>query len=177
METKMLTLNQIFLAPEFQEHHIHAFENQQKLSEIKLKLEGRDPSLNWADFVSVLMKKSGQLLDFNLEDILFSAWQKYNEVKKIIESDDFDSNEELSIPLVQHTVVSEHHPKIEVKIDGIIIDEIDFELLLELELSGIILSIYQKKIQKIKAGKCLAKATFSCEGILLFSDETKEIQF
>jgi len=109
-------------------------------------------------------------LDIKLKDILESAWKKYSQVEQCLEQGKENPDETYLVPLIEHTVVSEHHPKIEISLDEVFLGEVDFEILLKLELKGIILKIKGEKINGVKAGSCQCKGSLACEGIEIFED-------
>ena len=102
---------------------------------------------------------------------------KISRVAQYLDEEKYNSDETFLIPMVEHTIISEHHPKIEIRIGDVYIGKIDFEVNLKLWLSGIILKINQGKIQGVKAGRCKSSGVFLCEGITLFEDESSEFSF
>jgi len=177
MKYEEITLNQLFRQQDFHEEKVSEIEIKENISELKRKITQKDARLKWKNVLDEVFATSSKLLNIGLKEILESAWSKYEEVKKYLDEDKFDTDETFLIPLVKHTIVSNHNPKIEIRIGEIYVGEIDFELNLELILSGIILKINQGKIQGVKAGKCRSKGIFACEGIALFEDSSSELEF
>lgn len=177
MQYDEIKLSHIFREQEWHNEIRSKIEVREKISAIKEEIGKKEPNLNWEIVFGEIMEASTKLLDIKLEVILESTWDKYNEVQQYFDKEKYNSDEMFLIPLLEHTIVSSHHPKIEINLGEIHVADIDFEIVLTLFLSGIILKISQGKIQGLKAGKCKSKGTFSCEGVVLFEDESKEFVF
>lgn len=174
MNFSKITLNQLFRNPDFREKKFSDIEIQEKIVHLKMDILQKEPQLKWKNVLTEVIGTSTKLLDIKLKDILLSAWGKYSEVQKFLDKDKFGTDEVFMVPLAEHTITSEHHPKIEIRMGEIYLGKIDFDLELNLSLSGIILKISQGNIQEVKAGKCVSNGTFSCEGIPLFENESSE---
>lgn len=167
----------IFTSEKWQSEKIRKVEIKEKLENLKKDLIAVDKGINWDLFLDEIMEASSRFLDVKVKDILEKAWGKYKEISQYLDAEKYPGDEVFLIPLVEHTVVSEHHPKIEIKLDEIMVIDIDFEIVLTLFLSGILVKISKGKIQGLKSGKCICKGTFSCEGILLIEKESREFVF
>lgn len=177
MNYEEITLNQLFRHPNFHSEKFSEIEIQDKIVHLKNEIQSKEPRLKWKNVLNEVLGTSSKLLDMRLKDILERAWEKYSEVQKFLNVDEFGADEVFMVPLLEHTISSEHYPKIEIRIGEVYIGAIDFDLQLRLALSGIILKINQGKIQGVKAGKCKSIGNFSCEGIALFEDEISEFSF
>lgn len=177
MQYEEITLAHFFREKEWLAEKFSKIELSDKVGELKKEIAKKEPRLNWEKVYSEIMETSSRLLDTKLSDILENTWEKYNEVQKYLDKEKYNTNEIFLIPLLEHTIVSKHHPKIEIRLSEIHLGDIDFEVVLTLFLSGIILKISKGKIQGVKAGKCKSKGTFSCEGVVLFEDESSEFEF
>ena len=177
MQYEEITLNNLFRHQDFHNENISEVEIQKKVVELKKEVHKKDSRLKWRKVLEEVMGTSTNLLNIRLKEILENAWQNYEEVKQYLDKEKFGTDETFLIPLVTHTIISEHHPKIEIRIGESYLGKIDFELQLQLVLKGVILKISQGKIQGVKAGKCSSNGNFSCEGITLFQDESSEFEF
>jgi hypothetical protein len=177
MEYEEIKLTHFFREKDWHEEKLSKIELREKISDLKIQINKKQPGLKWEKVFRELMESGSQLLETKLSDILENAWDKYQEISQYLDKEKYSSNEMFLIPLMEHTVVSEHHPKIEIRIGEIHLADIDFDVVLKLFLSGVILKISNGKIQGVKAGKCKSSGTFSCEGVLLFEDESSEFVF
>ena len=177
MQYEEITLNHLFRNQDFHEEKISKIEFQDKVTELKKEVKKKEPRLKWKKVLDEVMGTSSKLLNISLKDILENVWKEYDEVQKYLDEDKFNTDETFLIPLVEHTIISEHYPKIEIRIGETYVGKIDFEVRINLVLTGIILKISQGKIQGVKGGKCKSEGIFSCEGITLFEDESSEFEF
>jgi len=177
MKYEELKLSHLFPDSDFQNEKIKEVEIRDKISDLKKEINKKEPRLKWAKVLEEMLGTSSKLLNVSLKDILERAWQTYEEINKYLDTEQYNSDETFLIPLAQHTVVSDHHPEIEIRLAGTYLGKIDFDVHLELLLTGIILKIGQGKIQGVKTGKCRSRGYFACEGISLFEDESAEFEF
>ncbi len=177
MQNEEIILNHLFRHQDFHEEKISKIEFQDKVTELKKEVRKKEPRLKWKKVLDEVIGTSSKLLNISLKDILENAWKDYIEVKKYLDKNKFNTDEVFLIPLVEHTIISEHYPKIEIRIGETYVGKIDFEVHLTLVLTGIILKICQGEIQGVKRGKCKSEGIFSCEGITLFEDESFEFEF
>jgi len=177
MQYEEMTLNHVFREKEFHGEHVSKIEIKEKVRELQNKVYQKEPRLKWKKVLDEVMGTSSRLLNIKIKDILESAWKKYQEVEKYLDAEKYNTDEVFLVPLLEHTILSEHHPKIEIRVGEVHLGDIDFEIKLKLLLSGIILKISHAKIEGVKTGKFKTTGTFSCEGIILFQDETREFEF
>jgi len=172
-----ITLNHCFGEEIWNKQALSDLEHKEKVSGLKQEMVKKNPHLKWKTVSRELNGSAKELFNIKLKDILESAWKKYKEVQKYLGDEQAGNNEIFLVPLVEHTVSSEHHPKIELRSDGVLLGEINFTVHLKLFLSGVILKISQGNIQGVSAGKCKSEATVLCEGVTLLKDESREFEF
>jgi hypothetical protein len=154
-----------------------SFDTSEKLSQLRNSISKKEPLLDWNSVLSQILKKCPELLELRFKDILVGGWRKYQQLEQYFEQGKTNPEVIFSVPLVNHTIVSEHHPKIEIRINEIQLGHIDFSILLKLELSGIILNIKGGEIEGVKAGSCKCKGSVACEGVVLFEDSSETFEF
>lgn len=172
-----MTLNDCFGEEIWKKQALSELENKEKVSGLKQEMVKKSPHLKWKIISRELNGSAKELFNIKLKDILESAWKKYKEVQKYLGDEQAGNNEIFLVPLVEHIVTSDHHPKIELRSGGILLGEINFTIHLKLFLSGVILKINHGKIRGVSAGKCKSQASVSCEGVTLLKDESREFEF
>jgi hypothetical protein len=177
MKYEDVTMNYFFQNLERINDQTTSFETSEKIKELKNSISNKEPLMEWNSVLSQVIKKCPELLKIKFQDILVGGWRKYQQVEHYLEQGKTNPEVIFSVPLVNHTIVSEHHPKIEIRINEIQLEHIDFSILLKLELSGIILNIKGGEIEGVKAGNCKCKGSVSCEGIILFEDSSETFEF
>ena len=177
MKYEEITLNQLFRVPEVHHDKLQEFEIREKVVELKKKITKKEPRLKWRNVLDEILNSGNKLFNVRLKDVLENAWKKYDEIEKYLDTENFDTEETFLIPLARHTIISDHHPAVEIRLGEVFTGKIDFDLHLELAMSGILLMIKKGKIEGVKAGKCQSRGYFSCEGIPLFENESSEFEF
>lgn len=177
MNFEDVALIDIFTSEKWQSDKISRIEVKEKLENLKNDLISGDVGINWNVFFSEIMEAGSRFLDIKLKDVLEKAWEKYKEISPYLDAEKYPGDEVFLIPMVEHTIISTHRPKIEIKLGDVHVTDIDFEIVLSLFLSGILLKISHGKIQGLKAGKLKCKGTFSCEGEMIMEKESREFVF
>lgn len=177
MKYEEITINQLFGEKNITSEKLSAVEKNAKFENLKQEIKRKEKIFQWREIQHEISENCTKLLNVPLKTILENAWVKYEEVSQYLDTEKYGNENTFLIPLLEHTVVSEHHPKIEVSFGEIHLANIDFDIHLELILNGVVLKIGQGKIQGVHAGKCKSKASLSCEGIILYEDESQEFEF
>jgi len=177
MNYEEVTLNYFFRNLEVIGNKNTTVESSEKMAELRNTISKKEPLMEWTSVYKKVVEKSSELLDLKMKDILESGWRKYKQVEQYLEQGQANPEVIFMVPLVNHTIVSEHHPKIEIRINESYMGKIDFIILMKLELSGIILNIKGSKIEGVKAGSCKCKGSVACEGIVLFEDSSQTYDF
>jgi len=177
MKYEEVTVNYLFRNSKNIHNESARIESSEKIAELKVKIGKEKPQMEWTNVSDAILKKSPELLDIKLKDILDSAWKKYRQVEQCMEQAKENPDESYLIPLLDHSIVSEHQPQIEISSDEVLLMKVNFEIFLKLELHGIILKIKGDKIEEVKAGSCQCKGMLSCEGIKLYEDSLETFEF
>ena len=177
MNYEEITVNHLFRNKITGENKSGRFESSQKIQELQKAVSHRKPGMEIAAFSGKILEKTPELLNIKLKDVLGNAWMKYRQVEQCLEQGRQNPDETFLVPLIDHTVVSEHHPQLEVSLDEISLGKLDLKILLELKLKGIILKIKGEEIAEVKAGSCQCQASLACEGIPVFEDQSDTWDF
>lgn len=177
MKYEDVTMNYFFQNREIITNQVTSFKTSEKITELRNSISKKEPLMEWDSVLSQVLKKCPELLELRFKDILIGGWRKYHQLKQYFEQGKTNPEVTFTVPLINHTIVSEHHPKIEIRINEIQVGHIDFTILLKLELSGIILNIKGGEIDGVKAGNCKCKGSLACEGIVLFEDSSETFEF
>ena len=74
---------------------------------------------------------------------------------------------------MEHEIVSEHHPALEINLAGVRVQRIDFDLDVSLKLEGFVLTIQGGKIKGVRLGTYQGEASLAWEGIVLLKAESE----
>lgn len=177
MKYEELTINHLFGEKNLPPEKLKSVERNTKFENLKQEITRKEKIFQWEKIQNEIADNCTKLLNVPLKTILERAWEKYEEVNQYLDTEKYGNENTFLIPLLEHTVVSQHHPKIEVSLGETHLADIDFDIYFKLILKGIILKISGGEIQGVNAGKCKSKASLSCEGVVLFDDENREFEF
>ena len=156
--------------------------------EVKSKLEKNDQTLQLREKISVAMGKNGwsaafeemyrkttDLLDISVVDVLVGAWNTYQALKKYLDREKYPPTQSILVPLAEHTVKSEHNPHIDILVNDEPVGKIAFQIALTFTVRGVILIVQDGKIKGIKTGEVKGKGSLKCEGALLLEQDFRPI--
>ena len=129
----------------------------------------------WPKIEQMIGEKLTRLLDINLRDIWLAAWQECQELHKLADPEKYDPKEEISVPLSEHEIVSEHHPALEISVAGVKVHRIVFELTATLKMEGCELTVKDRRIVKWLVGSCKGGVELAWNKKVLIETETDRI--
>ena len=112
-----------------------------------------------------LAPKIGELFDIPIPDVLLSSWKKATEVQALLYRSKGSPDETFFAGLAEHTINSEHHPSVEIKIKEQTVKKIEFTMRLFFKLNSFVLKIQKGDIKEIQTGTCEAGGTLEYEGV------------
>ncbi|MBC8028562.1 MAG: hypothetical protein H7Z16_00470 [Pyrinomonadaceae bacterium] len=114
-----------------------------------------------------ITKKFGELFDIPIPDIFLASWKKANAVQSVLEESRKSPETVMNIELGEHTIVSQHNPAIEVKIQNVMVKKLEFTLRLGFILKGFNLKIQNGAIREMQTGVCHVKGTVEYEKLTI----------
>ncbi len=96
-----------------------------------------------------IIRELGTLLNIDLQGILLQAWNASGNLHKYMDPKTYGDDDIIFLPLAEHSIVSELHPKLRPTINDISIGEIQFDVDLKISLKGAILKIRSGCIMEI----------------------------
>jgi len=169
-----LTLMEIFFKEEEDLRlKLSLAESSETFSALKKKLkEGKWTPFR--DFSGLAAKNAKALMDVRIETILVTGWAKYFSLRKYLDKEKYPANSTVTVALGEHTVKSEHHPYLQVLMNGFE-SRINFGISVALTLKGINLVIRDGRIRAIKTGECSAKGTVTCEKVPIVEKKSQPV--
>ncbi|MGA1408746.1 MAG: hypothetical protein ACO37W_03285, partial [Prochlorotrichaceae cyanobacterium] len=126
------------------------------------------------------IEKIGEILE-EIEiapDILSTAWSKSLELMEYRELlKDAAPDEAVMVPLVNHEVLSEHTPSIELKFKETLVGQFEVVINFGSVLEGVMLAIEDRKIKRIQVGSATAAGGIEFSGLTLFEMPEKSLDW
>ncbi len=112
-------------------------------------------TIKWPAAMPDLVAKIGELFNVPLPDVLVTSWKKADALQGLLEESRKNPEKVMFLELAEHTVRSDYHPYIEIRIGGMPLPKkIEFTVQLSAALKGIILRIKGGSIAQIQTGQC-----------------------
>lgn len=146
-----------------------------QVTSLREKISGAVGKTVWPNAFDEISRKTTDLLDMNLIDLLLGAWNKYQGLKKYLDKEKYPPTQSVLVPLAEHTVRSEHRPYVEVLVNDEIIATITFHVALVFTVRGALLLVQDGKIKSVKTGEIKGKGTVKCEEALLLEQDFRTI--
>jgi hypothetical protein len=140
----------------------------EEAAEIKAALAKAVPGLPLGPIIEGVSKGLEAALDVPISTILVSAWDRARELRAAIQQTRDSDKAAVLLPLLDHTITSEHRPYVEVVMSGTPIARLVFPLTLAFHLEGIVLRIAHGRLADVLAGTLKIEATLKfAEFVLL----------
>jgi hypothetical protein len=136
--------------------------------EIKAVLVNAAPGLPLGALLNGVAGAVQEMLDVPVTDVLLSAWNRARDLRNALQTTQESPNATVLVPLLAHTVTSEHRPYVEVKQGEVPIARLVFPLRLELRVEGVVLRVRQGRITEILGGTIKVKATLQFGDFVIF---------
>jgi len=172
-----VTLQQVFLGPERGPWPREELETRPEFSMVKERLSQKVPGLGWPGTVDKIMGNLSQLFDISLSSIMVRAWNNFRILFKYLNRENYLPEEIIYLDLHEHTIKSEHHPAMEILLNGASLGKIIFHITVSLTLKGVTLKIQEGKIKEITPLSCEGKGTFKLGEFVLLERKTGPVPF
>ena len=143
--------------------------------DLQVRLEREVATIKWPATMPDLMRSTAKLFDIEIPDILVEAWKKSDEVQSMLEESSRAPEKDFELELADHVVTSEHHPRIEVRVQAKVVKEVAFTLDLQFDLKGGILEIKNGQIDAIRVGTCEVEGTLKYDDLTVAEKELGRI--
>jgi len=127
--------------------------------ELKAALVKAAPALPLGALVDGVAHAVQEMLDVPVTDVLVGAWNRSRDLRAAVQTTGESPNASMLVPLLAHTITSEHRPYVEVTKGEVPIARLVFPLRLEFRVEGMVLRVRQGRISDILGGSIKVKAT------------------
>jgi hypothetical protein len=134
-------------------------------------------AIRWPWVRQAIADQTNQILDLNVLDALGEAWKKLAEVEEYADPKKHKPSDKNLVPLVEHTIKSQHQPKLKILLRGHEIGSVKFNLEFSLTLDGFDLAIQNARIMEIQTGNARGEGSLSLAGVSLWKHEWAPVRF
>ena len=144
-----------------------SLETSEEAAEIKGALAKAVPGLPLRPIIEGVSKGLETALDVPISSMLAGAWDRARELRAAMKETRDSEKEAVLLPLLDHTITSEHRPYVDVVLNGTAIARLVFPLTVTFHLEGIVLRIAKGRIADVLAGQMTIKATLKFSEFVL----------
>jgi hypothetical protein len=136
--------------------------------EIKAALVKAAPGLPMGALVEGVAQAVQEMLDVPLTDVILGAWNRSRDLHAALQTTRESDNATVLVPLLGHTITSEHRPYVEVMQDEVPIARLVFPVKIECRLEGVALRVQHGRIGEILTGTVKIKGTLKFGDFVIF---------
>lgn len=145
--------------------------------EFQNRLGSEIKTIKWPAAMPDLVSKIGELFSVELPDVLIASWKKAAELQQALEESRNAPEAVTILELAEHTVSSDFHPSIEIRVLGVPSKKIQFTVRLLANLKGINLKIQGGAITEIQAGSCEFEGKLQYEDLTIADKKVGPLEF
>ena len=190
MSNSDITLSQLFRAKEQLKEKAAKLADSDELKTFKEKFaeEAKNvtiPNAFYQKLLEQMLEQVDQLLNIKVTDILVKTWGESEELQDDLKSEkpekaekDKDADEEgIDIPLIEHTIMSQHKPSLKLKFgEKADLAELQFTINVEFVVAGVVLKVKEGKITHINIGSCTGKGEVKWDDLQLLELESTLVE-
>ncbi len=150
-------------------------ESNERILSLREKVSTVAGKSGWPATVEEISRKTMDLLDLSMVDLLVAGWNTYQGLKKYLDKEKYTPTQSILVPLAEHTVQSEHHPHLDIYVKDECVGTIGFEIRLTFAARGVMLLVQDGMIRSIKTGEIKGKGSLKCEGTLLLDQDFRSL--
>ena len=149
-------------------------EASKAVAALKEEVAKKSKLVRWSVVEDVLVDKTVEVLDIPVLTFLLPAWQKYREIHEFADPGKHPAEETNLVWLAEHTVKVEYYPSLQATYRGVDIPKakLEFALLGDLTLEGVVLKIQNGKIKAIQGGAAKWSGELLLEKRSIFKKES-----
>jgi hypothetical protein len=136
--------------------------------EIKAALMKAAPGLPLGALVDGVARAVQEMLDVPVTDVLVGAWNRSRDLRAALQTTRESANATVLLPLLGHTITSEHRPYVEVMKGELPIARLVFPVRIECRLEGVTLRVQHGRIGEILTGTVKVKGTLKFGDFVIF---------
>ena len=138
-------------------------------------LAGQTDMMDRTATLQAIATKLPDLLGIDVGKVLVGGWKKSEELRRYADPEQYPPDETMLVELIQHSIRSSHAPHLDFMIRDTQVSRIDFELDMELDVDGAVLTIRDGKIWALSVGTCLASGELTCGGHSIMKKKAEPI--
>lgn len=105
-----------------------------------------------------------RLMEYDLGDLLVQGWKTYSRLMDAAKRSVEQPGQKENVVLGSHTVKWAWEPKVDMLVDGVVVNTLEFVLSVDVEFEPVVLAVRDGYLVSISAGSCTVTTTLTLEG-------------
>lgn len=148
---------------------------EEEMMVLKEALEKETKGFEWAAVEERIVEEIAESLRLPFRGVIVGAWEKERMIEETLDASRETPAETVLLPLTEHTITSEHHPRIDLMVNGRPIYTIVLDILIQITLEGCVLTIRNGKMLQADIGDFRAGATVAYGDTILLEQESEPL--
>lgn len=171
MNGKQISLSQFFGLNDISDRQVASLANGEMFQQLKQNMAEASqgvtlPERLYHDLFQVMLDKLAELLEIDiLRGVLIPAWKTHPDLQEYGDPDKHPPDETAIVPLVEHSVATNHAPTLEPSLAGRSLGEMEFGVEGEFLVKGAILEVRDAKIVKVRLSGIEGTGTLGLAGV------------
>lgn len=115
------------------------------------------PGIDWRTAWRQILGRLPELLDLSVLDLLLAGGEQSSLFAQIAERSRLDPGRLQRVPLPRLTLVSEHHPRLDLLVNGNWVGELDFTATVAFEFTGAQVVLEEGRLRALHCGACIGR--------------------
>jgi hypothetical protein len=112
-----------------------------------------------------------EALDISFSDVLTGAWSRYSELMEAAELTRANPGRREDVVLAEHTVTSEHHPRVDVLVDDTLVASIHLQVELLCTIRALTVAVERAAIVEVGSGSARVELSVGADDVPLWRRE------
>ena len=137
-------------------------------NQIKAALAKAAPGLPLGALLDGVGRAVQDALDVPVTDLLIGAWEHARDLRAALETTRRSPGETALVPLLSHSINSNHRPYVDVVVEGVPLVHLVFPVKVEFRVEGVVVRVRGGRIAEILSGTVKVKGTVKFDDFVLF---------
>ncbi|AGA90376.1 hypothetical protein Thimo_1596 [Thioflavicoccus mobilis 8321] len=179
MTTAVPDLSSLMFGPRdsLSDRELRAVYDASSTRELRQGLNERMPGLPWSGIWGHIRACLPHLFQIPATEILAAAWEKHALLREAADEAKHPPGEILVVPMHKRAFTVTHHPRVELFFEGVKLDELEFDLDLELLFETLEVIVQGGRAIEARPGRCQGKATLALQGHRILSRRIGSVQW
>lgn len=144
--------------------------------EVAMGAAAKIAGLRWGPVVREVARRTNELLDLELADLVVGAWEKAGELGEYADPEKTPPGETVVTEMGEHSIDLEYHPSLSVLVNEARLPDLSLDIELSLIVKGMILTLRGGEIRRMRSGSMEATGSIEAAGVTIVERESEPVE-